>query len=216
MNNKELSKLINKILKVNKVSIMIYEIDKNDPSILTIEGFYLESYFKIYVRLKNDYIQLIKSDGKKNSVWKVIDFLNYNIKEAIENGAYMNNFDPKSMDINILKKIDTVNYLLGADSVDLDSLEIINDNTFNLDIHMGKETEKLNCFIKDDVIRIRMYSGYNHYIIKLSDDIALETTMISGDIKSKKLYRMKGVRLIDGLTLISSEEYSLKLEKNKR
>lgn len=74
MNNKELSKLINKILKVNKVSIMIYEIDKNDPSILTIEGFYLESYFKIYVRLKNDYIQLIKSDGKKNSVWKVIDF----------------------------------------------------------------------------------------------------------------------------------------------
>lgn len=30
-----------------------------------------------------------------------------------------------------------------------------------------------------------MYSGYNHYIIKLSDDIALETIMISGDIKSK-------------------------------
>ena len=47
MKNKELSKLINKILKVNKVSIMTYEIDNNDPSILTIEGFYLESYFKI-------------------------------------------------------------------------------------------------------------------------------------------------------------------------
>ena len=45
-------------------------------------------------------------------------------------------------------------------------LKIINDNTFNLDIHIGKETEKLNCFIKGDVIRIRMYSGYNHYIIK--------------------------------------------------
>lgn len=76
----------------------------------------------------------------------------------------MNNFDPKCMDINILKKI--VNYLLRVDSVDLDLLKIINDNTFNLDIHIGKETEKLNCFIKDDVIRIRMYSGYNHYIIK--------------------------------------------------
>ena len=118
MNNKELSKLINKILKVNKVSIMTYEIDNNDPSILTIEGFYLESYFKIQVRLKNNYIKLIKSDGKKNSIWNVVGFLNYNIKEAIENGAYMNNFDPKSMDINILKKINTVNYLLGADSVD--------------------------------------------------------------------------------------------------
>ena len=75
----------------------------------------------------------------------------------------MNNFDPKCMDINILKKI--VNYLLRVDSVDLDLLEIINDNTFNLDIHIGKVTEKLNCFIKDDVICIRMYSGYNHYII---------------------------------------------------
>lgn len=59
-----------------------------------------------------------------------------------------------------------VNYLLRVDSVDLDLLKIINDNTFNLDIHIGKETEKLNCFIKSDVIRIRMYSGYNHYIIK--------------------------------------------------
>ncbi len=213
MNNKELSKLIIKILKVNKVSIMTYEIDKNNPSILTIEGFYLESYFKIQVKLKNNYIQLIKSEGKKNSVWKVIDFLNYNIKETRENGAYMNNFDPKSMDINISKKINTVNYLLGADSIDLDTLEIINDNTFNLNIHIGKETEELNCFIKDDIIRIRMHSGFNHYIIKLSDDIALETTMISGDIKSKKLYRMKGARLIDGLTLINSEEYALKLEK---
>ncbi len=58
------------------------------------------------------------------------------------------------------------NYLLRVDSVDLDLLKIINDNTFNLDIHIGKETEKLNCFIKGDVIRIRMYSGYNHYIIK--------------------------------------------------
>lgn len=75
----------------------------------------------------------------------------------------MNNFDPKCMDINILKKI--VNYLLRVDSVDLDLLEIINDNTFNLDIHIGKVTEKLNCFIKDDVICIRMYSGFNHYII---------------------------------------------------
>ena len=55
---------------------------------------------------------------------------------------------------------------LRVDSVDLDLLKIINDNTFNLDIHIGKETEKLNCFIKGDVIRIRMYSGYNHYIIK--------------------------------------------------
>lgn len=213
MNNKELSKLINKILKVNKVSIMTYEIDNNDPSILTIEGFYLESYFKIQVRLKNNYIKLIKSDGKKNSIWNVVGFLNYNIKEAIENGTYMNNFDPKSMDINISKKINTVNYLLGADSVDLDTLEIINDNTFNLNIHIGKETEELNCFIKDDIIRIRMRSGFNHYIIKLTDNIALETTMISGDIKSKKLYKMKGSRLIDGLTLINSEEYALKLEK---
>lgn len=59
-----------------------------------------------------------------------------------------------------------VNYLLRVDSVDLDLLKIINNNTFNLDIHIGKETEKLNCFIKGDVIRIRMYSGYNHYIIK--------------------------------------------------
>lgn len=75
----------------------------------------------------------------------------------------MNNFDPKCMDINILKKI--VNYLLRVDSVDLDLLEIINDNTFNLYIHIGKVTEKLNCFIKDDVICIRMYSGFNHYII---------------------------------------------------
>lgn len=75
----------------------------------------------------------------------------------------MNNFDPKCMDINILKKI--VNYLLRVDSVDLDLLEIINDNTFNLDIHIVKVTEKLNCFIKDDVICIRMYSGFNHYII---------------------------------------------------
>lgn len=75
----------------------------------------------------------------------------------------MNNFDPKCMDINILKKI--VNYLLRVDSLDLDLLEIINDNTFNLDIHIGKVTEKLNCFIKDDVICIRMYSGFNHYII---------------------------------------------------
>ena len=125
----------------------------------------------------------------------------------------MNNFDPKSMDINISKKINTVNYLLGADSVDLDTLEIINDNTFNLNIHIGKETEELNCFIKDDIIRIRMRSGFNHYIIKLTDNIALETTMISGDIKSKKLYKMKGSRLIDGLTLINSEEYALKLEK---
>lgn len=75
----------------------------------------------------------------------------------------MNNFDPKCMDINILKKI--VNYLLRVYSVDLDLLEIINDNTFNLDIHIGKVTEKLNCFIKDDVICIRMYSGFNHYII---------------------------------------------------
>ena len=213
MNNKELSKFINKILKVNKVSIMTYEIDNNDPSILTIEGFYLESYFKIQVRLKNNYIKLIKSDGKKNSIWNVVGFLNYNIKEAIENGTYMNNFDPKSMDINISKKINTVNYLLGADSVDLDTLEIINDNTFNLNIHIGKETEELNCFIKDDIIRIRMRSGFNHYIIKLTDNIALETTMISGDIKSKKLYKMKGSRLIDGLTLINSEEYALKLEK---
>ncbi len=47
-----------------------------------------------------------------------------------------------------------VNYLLRVDSVDLDLLKIINDNTFNLDIHIGKETEKLNCFIKDDVKRI--------------------------------------------------------------
>ena len=192
---------------------MTYEIDNNDPSILTIEGFYLESYFKIQVRLKNNYIKLIKSDGKKNSIWNVVGFLNYNIKEAIENGTYMNNFDPKSMDINISKKINTVNYLLGADSVDLDTLEIINDNTFNLNIHIGKETEELNCFIKDDIIRIRMRSGFNHYIIKLTDNIALETTMISGDIKSKKLYKMKGSRLIDGLTLINSEEYALKLEK---
>ena len=35
-----------------------------------------------------------------------------------------------------------VNYLLRVDSVDLDLLKIINDNTFNLDIHIGKETEK--------------------------------------------------------------------------
>lgn len=35
-----------------------------------------------------------------------------------------------------------------------------------LNLLFGKETEKLNCFIKDDVKRIRMRSGYNHYIIK--------------------------------------------------